>query len=94
MTAKETRDAGKQDNDANVNRAKAGKYSNRNADALAVKLMEKPKRNPEVEKKTVSGPGGEMWATTRAKEMPGYWENMANALRRILSHVPVQAIKI
>ena len=55
MSAKEIQDVGKQDSDANVKRVKVGKDCNRNAN---LKLMEKPKRNPEVEKKEASAPVG------------------------------------
>jgi len=58
ISAKEIQDVGKQDSDANVNRAKVGKDSNRNANRF--KLIEKPKRNPEVEKKVASASVGDV----------------------------------
>ena len=72
---KETQDAGKQDSDANVNRVKEGKYSHRNANSNAVKLMENP-REIQRWKKRRQAYLWEMFARTRAKEVPGYWENM------------------
>lgn len=71
MTAKEIQDAGKQDSDANVNRVKAEKVLIEMQITLAVRLIEKLKRNPEVEKGVASAP-----LRTRAKEMPSFWENM------------------
>ena len=56
MTAKEIQDAGKQDSDANVNRVKAEKVLIEMQIALAIRLMEKLKKNPEEEKQVASAP--------------------------------------
>ena len=91
VTAKETQDAGKQDSDANVNRVKVGKDSN--SKILAVKFMGKPKRNPEVEKKEASASVGDVGQNTSQRNAWLLGKHAANALRRINSHVPVEAIK-
>ena len=56
MTAKEIQDAGKQDSDANVNRVKAEKVLIEMQIALAIRLMEKLKKNPEEEKQVARAP--------------------------------------
>lgn len=91
---KETQDAGKQDSDANVNRVKEGKYCHRNANSNAVKLMEKPKRNPEVEKKAASVPLGDVCQNTSQRSARLLGKYSVNVIQRIISHVPVKAIKI
>ena len=55
MTDKETQDGGKQDSDANEKI-----LTFKMQIALAVKLMEKPKRNLEVEKEVASAPVGDV----------------------------------
>ena len=60
MTAKEIQDAGKQDSDANVNRVKAEKVLIEMQIALAIRLMEKLKKNPEEEKQVASAPLGDL----------------------------------
>ena len=57
MTAKEIQDVSKQDSYANVNRVNVIKYLIEMQIVLAVRLMEKPKRNPEVKKKVTVAVG-------------------------------------
>ena len=60
MTAKEAQDAGQQDSDANVNRVKVENILIEMQIDFAVKLMGKPKGNPEVAKMVASAPVGDV----------------------------------
>ena len=91
VTAKETQDAGKQDSDANVNRVKAGKYSNRNANHCRRKVDGKAQENCRGGKRGSKRSCGRCGLEHEPKKCPG--KHAANALRRIISHVPVEAIK-
>ena len=62
--------------------------------ALAVKLMEKPKGNPEVEKEAASAPVGYVGWNASQRNAWLLGKHAANALRRIISHMPVEAIKV
>ena len=56
MSAKETQDGVQQDSDANVDRVKVGKDSNRNANHSRRKVDGKAREEPRVGKKVASAP--------------------------------------
>ena len=74
MTVKEIQDIGRQDSDANANGVNVRKYSNRNANRSRCKVDGKAQEESRGERK-----GGKCTcglSKTRAKEVPGIWENM------------------
>jgi len=73
MTAK---DVGKQDSDANVHRLNVRKNSNSKANRSRRKVDGKAQEESKGEKKRWQAHLWEMWAKRRAKEMPGFWENV------------------
>ena len=93
MTAKETQGAGKQDSNANVNRVKVGKYSNRNANCSRRKVDGKAHEDSRGEKKGGKRTCGRCGLKHEPKKWPAFGKFAANALRRIISHVLVEAIK-
>ena len=60
--------------------------------ALAVKVMEKPKRNPGVEKEAASAPVEDVGWNTSQRNARLLRKHAARALRRIISHVLVEDI--
>jgi len=76
MTAKEIQDNSKQDSDANVHRLNVRKNSNSKANRSRRKVDGKAQEESKGEKKRWQAHLWEMWAKRRAKEMPGFWENM------------------
>ena len=82
MTAKETQDAGKQDSDANVNRVKAGKDCNRNANRSRHKVDGSPQEESRGGKKGGKRTCGRCGLKHEPKKCPAIGKTCGKCLKK------------
>ena len=82
MTAKETQNAGKQDSDANVNRVKAGKYSNKNGNRSRRKGDGKAQEKSRCGKRGGKRTCGRRGLEHEPKKYPAIWKTCGKYLKK------------